>query len=129
MSHILIVDDEVRFRELYSQTLTEAGFSTLCAASAEEAAQALEQHTFSMVISDVRMPGEDGLSLLKRVRQQQEELPFLLVTAYADIRDAVSALKLGAVDYLAKPADADDIYTALMRDPDDPEKILLPPES
>ena len=113
MARILIVDDEAAFRDLYRQVLSEAGFETLEAGSAEEALELIRSTGPAMVISDVRMPGEDGIALLRQVRQEQGNLPFLLVTAYADVQGAVEALKLGAVDYLAKPVDLDELVAAV----------------
>jgi DNA-binding NtrC family response regulator len=110
---ILIVDDERSFRDLYSLTLQEEGFDTLCAESAETALRLLEENSVSLVVSDVRMPGKSGIELLQTARKQYEGLPFLLVTAYADVRDAVLALKLGAVDYLSKPVDLDEFVVAV----------------
>jgi DNA-binding NtrC family response regulator len=113
MAQVLIVDDETRFRDLYCQVLESAGFETRTAGSAEEALVAIEAEPPVMVVSDVRMPGADGISLLRQVRADHGDLPFLLVTAYADVRDAVQALKLGAVDYLAKPIDLDELVAAV----------------
>ena len=113
MYTILVVDDEKSFRDLYRITLSEAGFKTIEASSAEEAFSIISTTHVDMAISDVRMEGGDGLTLLKRVREKRPLLPFLLVTAYAEIRDAVLALKLGAVDYLAKPVDLVELVTAV----------------
>ena len=110
---ILIVDDEKRFRQLYADTLSEAGYRVATAASAEKAMEFLLKEKPAMVISDVRMQGMDGLEFLTEVRQQSAELPFLLVTAYSSVRDAVNALKLGAVDYLEKPVDLDELLVAV----------------
>lgn len=110
---LLIVDDEIRYRELYGQVLSMAGFEIRMAASAEEAFGQIVTDKPDLVISDVRMPGASGIDLLCRVRESQSALPFLLVTAYADVRDAVKALKLGAVDYLAKPVDLDELLAAV----------------
>lgn len=108
-SKVLVVDDEPRYRTLYSQVLSASGISVVEAASVEEALERIKHHTPDMVVSDVRMPGASGLDLLASARKSFPELPFLLVTAYADVRDAVAALKLGAVDYLAKPVDLDEL--------------------
>jgi len=112
-ARVLVIDDEVRFRELYRQVLEQAGFEARTAGSAEEALGAVRSDPPAMVVSDVRLPGRDGLELLREVRGQRPDLPFLLVTAYADVRDAVEALKLGAVDYLAKPVDLDELVAAV----------------
>lgn len=111
--HILVVDDEIRYRELYSKTLRDAGFTVEEAADAEEAIALLGQAAPLMIISDVRMPGASGLDLLRQSRSLYPSLPFLLITAYADVRGAVDALKLGAVDYLAKPVDLDELLAAV----------------
>jgi DNA-binding NtrC family response regulator len=114
MTHrILVVDDESRYRALYVQILRGAGFETSEAGSAEEAVTRIAAQPPSMIVSDVRMPGESGLDLLRRTRAAHPDLPFLLVTAYADVRGAVDALKLGAVDYLAKPVDLDELLAAV----------------
>jgi DNA-binding NtrC family response regulator len=110
---ILVVDDEIRYRELYARVLRDAGFDVHEAGSAADALEFMSRRTPDMVVSDVRMPAESGLDLLRRVRAEKPELPFLLVTAYADVREAVDALKLGAVDYLAKPVDLDELLAAV----------------
>ena len=113
MARILVVDDETRFRQLYGQTLSAAGFLVTEAGTAEAAMELLGQDHFDMVVSDVRMPGFNGLWLLQQARELKPDLPFLLVTAYTDVREAVLALKLGAVDYLAKPVDLDELLAAV----------------
>lgn len=114
MKHlILVVDDESRYRSLYVQVLRDAGFETLEAGNAEDAAARIAAQPPAMVISDVRMPGASGIDLLRQTRASHPDLPFLLITAYADVRGAVDALKLGAVDYLAKPVDLDELLAAV----------------
>jgi DNA-binding NtrC family response regulator len=129
---VLIVDDEVRYRELYTQVLNTAGFDTRAAASSEEALRMIRSAVPALVVSDVRMPGADGIELLRMTRESHPELPFLLVTAYADVRDAVKALKLGAVDYLTKPVDLDELLAAV-RDAlgvrTDAPGLAVPPEA
>jgi DNA-binding NtrC family response regulator len=110
---ILVVDDEIRYRELYSRVLRDAGFAVQEAEDAGTAMRLLTAQPPAMVVSDVRMPGASGLDLLRQVRVNHPGLPFLLVTAYADVREAVDALKLGAVDYLAKPVDLDELLAAV----------------
>jgi DNA-binding NtrC family response regulator len=82
-------------------------------ASGERALEVLREDDFKMMISDVRMPGISGLETLRRARQQHAVLPVLLVTAYADIRDAVGAMRDGAVNYLAKPIDLDELLASV----------------
>jgi DNA-binding NtrC family response regulator len=106
---ILIVDDDPGQRSLLDSFLTGQGFRTVVVASGEEALDQLRTEQFSLMISDVRMPGLSGLETLRRARQQQAVLPVLLVTAYADIREAVGAMRDGALNYLAKPIDLDEL--------------------
>jgi DNA-binding NtrC family response regulator len=106
---ILIVDDDPGQRSLLDSFLRGQGFDTVLAASGEEALSRLKAEEFGMMISDVRMPGLSGLETLRRARQQHSVLPVLLVTAYADIREAVGAMRDGALNYLAKPIDLDEL--------------------
>ncbi|BCV66049.1 sigma-54-dependent Fis family transcriptional regulator [Shewanella carassii] len=100
---ILLVEDDAALREALLDTLLLASYECVDVASAEEAIMALKGNRFDMVISDVQMEGIGGMGLLDYLRQQHPQLPILLMTAYATIDNAVSAIKLGAVDYLAKP--------------------------
>lgn len=103
---VLIVDDEPAFRELYRDSLCVArSLNVVTASSAEEALDIIMQKPPDAVISDVRMSGMDGLALLKKTREKYQDIPFLIITAYPKIRDAVNSLKLGAIDYLEKPVD------------------------
>jgi DNA-binding NtrC family response regulator len=101
--HVLIVDDELRFRELYMQILGSAGFSTQAAASAEEALSIIRGTVPSMVVSDVRMPGANGIDLLRLARREHPGLPFLLVTAYA-VRSITSPSRLISMSCLRRCA-------------------------
>ena len=113
MNYILVVDDEPAFLKLYRDTLRDCGYAVKTAEDAQEALSAIEKEVPLMVVSDVMMPGIDGITFLRHVREKYDELPFLLVTAYADVRDAVLSLKLGAVDYLEKPIDLNELATAV----------------
>ena len=97
-SRILIVDDDAGQRSLLDSFLKGQGFETFPVSSGERAIEFLGQQDVAMMISDVRMPGISGLETLRRVRKQHPRLPVLLVTAYADIRDAVEAMRDGAVN-------------------------------
>lgn len=100
---LLLVEDDAPLREALLDTLMLARFSCLAVASAEEAIVALKAQSFDMVISDVQMEGIGGMGLLGYLKQHHPKIPVLLMTAFATIDSAVSAIKLGAVDYLAKP--------------------------
>src|SRR5712675_1555634 len=112
-ARILIVDDDSGQRSLLDSFLRSQGFETLPVASGERALELLRAEQFSMMISDVRMPGWSGLETLRRARQEHAVLPVLLVTAYADIREAVGAMRDGALNYLAKPIDLDELVATV----------------
>jgi DNA-binding NtrC family response regulator len=106
---ILIVDDDPGQRSLLDTFLSSQGFATITVESGEKALEMLREDNFAMMISDVRMPGISGLETLRRARQEHAHLPVLLVTAFADIRDAVDAMRDGALNYLSKPIDLDEL--------------------
>ncbi|MGD0351139.1 MAG: sigma-54 dependent transcriptional regulator [Verrucomicrobiota bacterium] len=112
-SRILIVDDDPGQRSLLNSFLRSQGFETALADSGERALEMLRSGKFAMMISDVRMPGLSGLETLRRARQEHATLPVLLVTAFTDIRDAVAAMRDGAVNYLAKPIDLDELLNSV----------------
>ena len=109
MPRLLIVDDDPGQRSLLDSFLRGQGFDTVVAESGERALELLPTKKFSLMISDVRMPGLSGLETLQRARKDFPALPVLLVTAYTDIREAVAAMRDGAVNYLAKPIDLDEL--------------------
>ncbi len=112
---ILIVDDDPGQRSLLDSFLRSQGFETVTVASGELALEALRTGGFSMMISDVRMPGLSGLETMRLARQEHAVLPILLVTAYADIREAVGAMRDGALNYLAKPIDLDELLLTVQQ--------------
>jgi len=112
---ILIVDDDPGQRSLLNSFLRSQGFDTVTAESGEAALETLRAGGISMMISDVRMPGLSGLETLRQARKEHAVLPVLLVTAYADIRDAVGAMRDGALNYLAKPIDLDELLATVQQ--------------
>ncbi len=112
---ILIVDDDAGQRSLLNSFLKGQGFDTIPVSSGEQALETLRSQDIAMMISDVRMPGLSGLETLRRARQEHSVLPVLLVTAYADIREAVGAMRDGAVNYLAKPIDLDELLSSVRK--------------
>ncbi|MBZ0256095.1 sigma 54-interacting transcriptional regulator, partial [bacterium] len=113
MATILIAEDEAKMRKILAMALSEEGHEILEAQNAEEAATTLRTHSVSLVISDLRMPGGGGMSLLKSVQEINHYIPVIILTAYGTIENAVDALKNGAVDYLLKPCDLDEIKLAV----------------
>ena len=112
---ILIVDDDPGQRSLLDSFLRSQGFETVTAGSGEEALKVLGTGSISMMISDVRMRGLSGLETMRRARHEHATLPILLVTAYADIREAVGAMRDGALNYLAKPIDLDELLSTVQQ--------------
>ena len=110
---ILIVDDDPGQRSLLNTFLRTQGFETVTADSGQHALETLRTGKFDMMISDVRMPGLSGLETLRLARQEHATLPVLLVTAFTDVRDAVAAMRDGAVNYLAKPIDLDELMACV----------------
>lgn len=100
---VLLVEDDRVLRQALGDTLEIGGFAYQAVGSAEEALEAVLEDAFSLVVSDVNMPGMDGHQLLSQLRRQQPQLPVLLMTAHAAVERAVEAMRQGAADYLVKP--------------------------
>jgi len=100
---VLLVEDDRVLRQALGDTLEIGGFDYRAVGSAEEALEAVLAEAFSLVVSDVNMPGMDGHQLLAQLRRQQPQLPVLLMTAHAAVERAVEAMRQGAADYLVKP--------------------------
>jgi len=112
---VLIVDDERNMRRSLETMLTDEGYAVRAAESAEEALGLLGQQPFFMVITDARLGGMSGYEFLSKIRSQWPELPALMITAYATPKLAVEAIKAGAMDYLAKPFAAEELFLAVSR--------------
>ncbi|MFZ5833239.1 MAG: sigma-54-dependent transcriptional regulator [Planctomycetota bacterium] len=110
---ILVVDDEAPQRELLGGFVRSLGFGVAEADSAEAALEYVRGQRPCMVLLDVRLPGMSGIDALTEIRRTDPELPVLLITAYADLRQAVAAVKGGADDYLPKPVDLEELETAI----------------
>ncbi|WP_303731944.1 sigma-54 dependent transcriptional regulator [Idiomarina piscisalsi] len=112
---VLVVEDDVSLREAIIDTLELADCQCLEAANGEEALVALKETKVSLVISDVQMPGVDGLQLLRSMNRQQYDIPVIMMTAFAKVDDAVIAMREGAVDYLTKPFSIEKLQTLVQR--------------
>lgn len=104
---ILLVDDEPLIRQTVGEALQDAGHSVCTSADGADALRMILSRTFDLVICDVQLPSLDGLSILKRAREGAPETDFLMITGTAKVPDAVTAVKAGSIDYLAKPFGAD----------------------
>ena len=102
-SKILVVDDDMRLRALLERYLMEQGYQVRSAANAEQMDRLLERENFHLLVLDLMLPGEDGLSICRRLRQQENRIPIVMLTAKGDEVDRIIGLELGADDYLPKP--------------------------
>jgi len=110
---ILLVDDDEVLRERLAQAIRARGYEVRTAGSAEEALREVARESPEMAVLDLKMPGMSGLDLLKELRNQDPSTRVLMLTGYGSIATAVQAVREGAVGYLPKPADADEILAAL----------------
>jgi two-component system response regulator AtoC len=106
---VLIVDDEPNLRKILSAQLTRDGYDALTAEDGEQGLHLLREHHIDLVITDLKMPKVDGMTLLKRALEIEPELPVVLITAHGTIDTAVEALKRGAFDFVTKPFDKDEV--------------------
>jgi len=115
VSSILIVDDEEEFRNILRYILEKEGFKVVTALDGEQALQKICLEAPDAVLLDVCMPGLNGMEVLKKIKEIGDDLPVVLVTAYTDIHQAVTAIKEGAYDYLAKPFDNHEVVRITRR--------------
>lgn len=108
-THLLVVDDDDRIRDLLKQYLSRHGHSVTTAPDAAAARKLFQTFSFDLAIFDIMMPGEDGLSLLKALRDEGNETPVLLLTARGQASDRIEGLRLGADDYLPKPFEPEEL--------------------
>jgi two-component system, cell cycle sensor histidine kinase and response regulator CckA len=115
-SSVLVIDDEPVVLDVFQRVLGEKGLSTRLARNAEEALALIEREEFGCVLADKNLPGLDGIEIVRRVRESQPHCACIVMTAYASTESAVEALRLGAVDYIAKPFDDLDRIAARIDD-------------
>lgn len=113
MAKILVVDDDTTFCIMLKNWLGKRGFLVENAFSYKEAVKKLDKETFDLVLTDLRLPDKDGIDLLRLIKEKTPMTQVLLMTGYADIQTAVTAMKLGAFDYVAKPVIPDEILKKL----------------
>ncbi|MEO0327194.1 MAG: ActR/PrrA/RegA family redox response regulator transcription factor [Pseudomonadota bacterium] len=126
LSNLLIVDDDRPFLQRLARAMENRGFEVRTAESVAEGMKNVRSNPPDYAVVDMRLNDGNGLDVIEEIRRRKPESKAIILTGYGNIATAVTAVKIGAVDYLAKPADADDVYTALMRSP---EEKAEPPEN
>ncbi len=109
MYSILVVDDEPNYLIVLSELLRDEGFEVFTAASGKDGLAQVSSVDLDLVVTDMQMPGMDGLQLLEAVKKQNEHLPVIMITAYAEVEKAVAAMQAGAFNYLSKPFSNDEL--------------------
>src|SRR5690242_7635890 len=108
MARILVADDEAGLREFIADALALDDHAVVTASGGNAAAELLDEHGFDLVITDLKMPGKDGMAILRKVRAEQPEVEVIVMTAHGSVDTAVEAMKLGAFEYLQKPISGPD---------------------
>jgi DNA-binding NtrC family response regulator len=112
---VLVVDDNARARQSMADVLRAAGHEVAASASAAEALRLVDQHAFDVIISDLQMPGMDGLAFIRALAERQVESQIVMVTAFASVASAVEAMRYGAFDYIEKPFDVEQLEELVAR--------------
>lgn len=112
-TNVLLVDDEKDFVEMLSLRLNEAGERVTPAFNGKECLDTLEKKNFDVVILDIRMPGMDGIETLREIKRRHPLVEVIMLTGHGTTETAVQGMKLGAYDYLLKPADFEDLTAKL----------------
>src|SRR5688500_19898420 len=110
---ILVVDDEEIMREILETLLTRAGYEVRLAASGAEGLELARALPFDAAIVDIMMPGLDGIATLDELKRIDEDLAVLIITAYASVESAISAMKAGAFDYITRPFKNDEVLVVI----------------
>ena len=115
MNKILIVDDELNMRLVLSAMLKKEGYEVASASDGREALQILKSSKIAVVVTDLKMPDIDGMELLNHICEQHPEIPVIMITAHGTVATAVEALKKGALDYITKPFDIDELKNVISK--------------
>ncbi|MBB4066909.1 ActR/PrrA/RegA family redox response regulator transcription factor [Gellertiella hungarica] len=126
---LLIVDDDGPFLRRLARAMETRGFRVDIAESVAEGVAKAKASPPKYAVVDLRLGDGNGLDVIESIRQKREDTHIIVLTGYGNIATAVTAVKLGAIDYLAKPADADDVYAALIRQPGERAEVPENPMS
>jgi two-component system response regulator RegA len=124
---ILLVDDEEHFRDRLGRAMRKRGYEVLQAGNYQEALQVMEEHLPGLAVFDLRMPGPNGLELVKSAIKLNPLMKIVVLTGYGSIATATEAIRLGALNYLPKPADTDEILAAFAQE--NKEAMMPPPQA
>lgn len=112
---ILVVDDDINYRNILSDYLKNEGYDVDSVNSAEEAVNKLKKDFFDIIISDLKLSGQSGIELLKKVKSETNDVEMIILTAFGSVDSAVAALKIGACDYLVKPLSLEELSITIKR--------------
>jgi DNA-binding NtrC family response regulator len=112
---ILIVDDDSLVLRTLQNLLSRQDYEVVCSKNSEDALRQLEGGGFNLIVSDIRMPGQDGMALLRKIRETGVETPFVFITGYASENTPIDAIKLGAKDYILKPFNLDELLESVKK--------------
>jgi len=113
MPKILLIEDDVTFSAMLERFLKKNGFEVDATYSSEEAGKKLKGNRYDLVFTDLRLPDDDGISVLTKVKEQHPDTPVILMTGYAEVSTAVKAMKRGAFDYISKPFNQDEVLAVI----------------
>lgn len=113
MPRILLIEDDVNFSRMFQKFLERHGYTVDGCSSAEGAYKYLKEEKYDLVFTDLRLPDEDGIQILSRIKDLDEHLPVILMTGYAQVATAVEAMKKGAFDYISKPFNQDEVLAVM----------------
>jgi DNA-binding NtrC family response regulator len=114
-SKILVVDDEDALRTVLSSELSSEGYDVRTAGDGDEAISGLQKEAFDLVLLDIRMPRMNGFEVLKYVKEKHPKTKVVMLTGFADLKNAIESKKLGAEDFVSKPYDLVDLLTTIER--------------
>ena len=115
MHSILVVDDEPNYLIILSELLRDEGFEVFTAPGGKEGMEIVKEVDLDLVITDMQMPGMDGLQLLERIKERNSHLPVIMITAFAEVEKAVAAMQAGAFNYLSKPFSNDELLVNIRK--------------
>ena len=113
MKTILIIEDDIIFSRTISNWLIKKGMKTFCVATIANARKAIEEKEFDLILADLRLPDGNSTVLLKWMKEKYYSVPFLIMTNYGQVENAVTAMQLGAINYLCKPVQPDKLLALI----------------